>query len=287
VVHGQRGEVGGPAHGALGTREARHGTQQLLASSPRPLSRQLPAAWLAGISCAHVTDKADSSHSSQWRALFDGKGTQGWEMVGPGELKLDNGELVTYGGMGMLWYSKEKLGNCEIRVVFKLSLPDDNSGVFIRIPERPQTPWDAVNKGYEIQIDNTENEWHRTGCLYSLTKAKAIMSPKVGEWSTMLITLDHKRTIVKIDVETICVHSDTPGADDLAQILGVEPRRQRRRADQIAEHHRQLPPFGIGGSRCISGRLHHRSGGRWGAGNGESRTGCDLVLRGVGSGLLK
>ena len=35
------------------------------------------------------------------------------------------------------------------------------------------------------------------------------------------------------------------GADDLAQILGIEARRQRRRTDQIAEHHRQLPPLGV------------------------------------------
>src|SRR6516225_273279 len=35
------------------------------------------------------------------------------------------------------------------------------------------------------------------------------------------------------------------GADDLAQILGIEARRQRRRTDQIAEHHRQLPPLGL------------------------------------------
>ena len=161
--------------------------------------RLIPAAWLIGVSCAHVTDNADNSRSSKWRALFDGKGTQGWEMVGPGELKLENGELVTHGGMGMLWYSKEKLGNCEIRVVFKLSHLDDNSGVFVRIPERPQTPWDAVNKGYEIQIDNTENEWHRTGCLYSLTKAHNLVSPQTGEWATMLITLDGKRTRVEVD----------------------------------------------------------------------------------------
>ena len=40
--------------------------------------------------------------------------------------------------------------------------------------------------------------------------------------------------------------------DDLAQILGIEPRRQRGRADQVAEHHRQLPAFGIGRSRCIA-----------------------------------
>ena len=39
------------------------------------------------------------------------------------------------------------------------------------------------------------------------------------------------------------------GGDDLAQILGIEPRGERGRADQIAEHHRQLPAFGIGRRR--------------------------------------
>jgi len=33
-------------------------------------------------------------------------------------------------------------------------------------------------------------------------------------------------------------------ADNPAQIFGIEPRRQRGRADEIAEHHRQLPPLG-------------------------------------------
>ena len=32
--------------------------------------------------------------------------------------------------------------------------------------------------------------------------------------------------------------------DDLAQILGIEARRKLGRADQIAEHHRQLPALG-------------------------------------------
>jgi hypothetical protein len=200
------------------------------------------AARLAGVSCVHVADNAGRPQSSQWRALFDGKGTQGWEMVGPGELKLENGELVTYGGMGMLWYSKEKLGNCEIRVVFKLSRSDDNSGVFIRIPERPQTPWDAVNKGYEIQIDNTENEWHRMGCLYSLTKAKAIVSPKVGEWSTMLVILDRKRTIVKIDGQLVT--DFTEGGAVPQKTIWYEPDRGLR------------PEFGFIGLQNHGGEAH-------------------------------
>ncbi len=51
------------------------------------------------------------------------------------------------------------------------------------------------------------------------------------------------------------------GADDLAQVLGIKARRQRRRTDQIAKHHRQLPALGLGGSRRTrAGRRRH--GGR-------------------------
>lgn len=146
---------------------------------------------------------AESSIHTSWRTLFNGQNTEGWEMVGPGELKLEHGELVTYGGMGMLWYNKEKFGNCQIRVVFKLADAHDNSGVFIRIPEKPNTPWDAVNKGYEIQIENNGDIWHRTGCLYSLTKAKNVVSAKVGDWNTMLVTLDGKRTITEINGQIV------------------------------------------------------------------------------------
>ena len=35
------------------------------------------------------------------------------------------------------------------------------------------------------------------------------------------------------------------GADQLAQILRVNARRERGRADEVAEHHRQLPAFGV------------------------------------------
>jgi hypothetical protein len=40
---------------ALGTREARHNTGAVLFSCPRPLHRQLPAAWLAGVTVAALT----------------------------------------------------------------------------------------------------------------------------------------------------------------------------------------------------------------------------------------
>jgi hypothetical protein len=56
------------------------------------------------------------------------------------------------------------------------------------------------------------------------------------------------------------------GADQLPQILRVETRRECRRADEIAEHHRQLAPLGLGRRRCIAGSRRH---GRRGAERGD------------------
>jgi hypothetical protein len=80
---------------------------------------------------------------------------------------------------------------------------DANSGVFIRIPEKHEDPWHAVNTGYEVQIDGGlryfHDDYHTTGCLYSLTKARAYPQKPPGEWNTMDITLDDLRTIVFVN----------------------------------------------------------------------------------------
>jgi hypothetical protein len=49
------------------------------------------------------------------------------------------------------------------------------------------------------------------------------------------------------------------GPYDLAHILGIEPRRHRGRADEIAEHYRQLAPLGEGrGGRRSDTKDHCR-----------------------------
>jgi len=152
---------------------------------------------LAVISCK------TGSRVKEWRALLNGRDIEGWRMIGPGELKMESGELVTHGGMGLLWYAKEKFGDCRLRVVFKPTSHADNSGVFIRIPEPPEDPWFAVNHGYEVQIENNGDEWHRTGCLYSISRAKHVVNARVNEWNSMLITLNGKRTVVEVNGELV------------------------------------------------------------------------------------
>jgi hypothetical protein len=155
------------------------------------------APWVAVLAatCA-MTASADNGSTSEWQPLFNGRSLEGWKHVGPGEFVVENGTLKSVGGMGLLWYTGEKFGNAVIRVVYKVS-GDSNSGVFIRIPEQPTEPWMPVNKGYEVQIDDSDDDWHRTGVLYSFTKTLA--QPKTGEWNTMEITLEDERTVVTVN----------------------------------------------------------------------------------------
>ncbi len=148
------------------------------------------------------------AQSAGWKQLFNGKDMTGWEHVGPGGFVIEHDMLKPQGGMGLLWYAPEKIGNAIIRVVFKTVKNDSNSGVFIRIPEEPTEPWMPVNRGYEVQIDNGEDDYHVTGVLYSLTKAMARPQKPPGEWNTMEITLDGPRTIVVLNGEEVTDYSE-------------------------------------------------------------------------------
>jgi len=137
---------------------------------------------------------AASLPGAEWRQLFNGKDLDGWKMVGPGRFVVEDGMLKTEGGMGLLYYTREKFGNCTIRVVFKTASRRANSGVFIRLPEPPPDPWYAVHNGYEVQIDAAGDDWHATGAIYSMAKVTARPQKPNGEWNTMEIVLDGQKT---------------------------------------------------------------------------------------------
>jgi len=130
------------------------------------------------------------------RALFDGKTLDGWGHVGPGSFQIKDSMLVTEGGMGLLWYTREKIGRARLRVVFKLAGKESDSGVFIRIPEKPTEPWMPVNRGYEVEIGDWPDDYSCTGVLYTFTKALARPIHAVGEWNILDITIDGPHTLV-------------------------------------------------------------------------------------------
>jgi hypothetical protein len=166
------------------------------------------------------------AQSDEWKQLYNSKDLTGWEHVGPGGFTVEDGLLKPHGGMGLLWYTPEKVGHAVIRVVFKTVRNESNSGVFIRIPEKPTEPWMPVNRGYEVQIDNSEDDYHNTGVLYSLTHALARSQKPPGEWNIMEITLDGPRTVVTLN--GIKVTDYTEGGAVPPKKKSYEPDRGRR-----------------------------------------------------------
>lgn len=148
--------------------------------------------------------------AAQRKQLFNGKDLTGWSRIPRHEdapkdqqpgFRVENGLLVSLPDAPEddLWYTPGKLGNGTLRVVYKVSDKSANSGIFIRIPEKPKSEDDAINRGIEVQIGDTADDYHTTGVLYSMTQAKAKPSKPAGEWNTMEISMKGPRTVVKLN----------------------------------------------------------------------------------------
>jgi type 1 glutamine amidotransferase len=151
---------------------------------------------LGGIRWATGAAQADCRPENGYTPLFDGSSPDGWKQAGPGSFALaDDGTLTSSGGMGMLWYETREFGSYSLKLDWKLA-GDDNSGVFVGFPASDD-PWSAVNSGYEIQIDATDEPDRTTGSVYGfrsadLAKRDRALNPP-GEWNTYEIRVEGER----------------------------------------------------------------------------------------------
>jgi hypothetical protein len=204
---------------------------------------------------------------SEWRVLpliKDGKVSPDWLMVGYGSMVIDDGALRTESderGLGLFVYKKEKLGDCQIRIVFRAKDAKSNSGVYVRIDdgilkaahknhapakrdkdgrltkeslqifedasEKELGAWYAVHHGYEVQICDGADPGHRTGAIYSLAKSEQAPS-KPTDWRTMIITLRGETIAVDIDDKRVS-EFDAKGKDLPARKQWHEPKREPKR----------------------------------------------------------
>jgi hypothetical protein len=172
--------------------------------------------------------------AAERKQLFNGKNLDGWARIprhegAPADEKrgfiVEKGLLVSIPDAPEddLWYTREKIGNATLRVVYKSSDKTANSGVFSRSPDKPKSEDDAINHGIEVQIDESGDDWHTTGVLYSMTQAKARSSKPVGEWNTLEITMQGPQTIVKLNGTLVT---------DYDGVSPVPPKRGRYEPDR-------------------------------------------------------
>ena len=145
--------------------------------------------------------------------LFNGVNLDGWRQAGAGGFRVENGVLVTEGGLGLLWHSARQFGNFELKVDWKVTKKSDNSGVFVRFPEPTLAdhpggdPRVAIKQGYEIQIDDEGapdgDMIHKTGAIYSVQPPMKIASKHPGEWNTFVIRVEEQIYNVTLNGEPV------------------------------------------------------------------------------------
>jgi hypothetical protein len=132
--------------------------------------------------------------------LFEGSGTTGWRMAGPGGFDLVDGALEARSGMGLLWYAARAFRDFVLDVDWRVTRAEDNSGVFVRFPDPGDDPWAAVHGGYEVQIHDTAPEpIHQTGGIYSFAAPSAIATNPPGAWNHYTIECVGQRYTVVLN----------------------------------------------------------------------------------------
>ncbi len=146
-----------------------------------------------------------------WVALFDGKSLNGWKASeNPSTFKVENEWIVVHGPRAHLFYEglvmNHNFKNFELRAEL-MTTPGSNSGIFIHT-EYQEKGW--PEKGYEVQVNNSQSDWRRTGSLYAIQDVKETFV-KDNEWFTEYIKVEGKNIKVKINDRTVVDYTEPEG----------------------------------------------------------------------------
>ena len=165
--------------------------------------------------------------AAQWKALFNGKNLDGWEVVGDGVWYVMKGGLLVGDrkpnrqpgtGSHQSWlYTQAEYRQYDLSLEYWTRL-GGNSGVSLRDPTRGRysfgKEWDS-NKtpshfGYEIQIMNTEApQKYPTGSVYLFASAKP-GAQKSDDWNLLEIQSRDHLIRVKLNGVDVCEHPGDP-----------------------------------------------------------------------------
>jgi hypothetical protein len=130
--------------------------------------------------------------------------------------------------MGLLWHAAHELDSAyTVRAEWKIYADDDNSGMFIGFPDPGDDPWQPVSKGYEIQIDPTDEPVRTTGAVYSFQApdeaARAAALRPYGEWNVMEVSVDGTQITVRLNGTVINEYtSPHPERSPMTGFVGIQ-----------------------------------------------------------------
>jgi len=172
--------------------------------------------WITGfvmllITGACTTTKQVKSENG-WIDLFNKRSLDGWRASeNPATFSVENGMIVVHGPRAHLFYNgpikDHHFKDFELSVKV-MTTPGSNSGIFIHT-QYQQTGWPS--KGYEIQVNNSQSDWRRTGSLYGIQDVKEV-HVKDNEWFTESIMVKGKRIVIKINDKIVVDYTEPVNA---------------------------------------------------------------------------
>lgn len=89
--------------------------------------------------------------------------------------------------------------------------PGSNSGIFIHTIYQ-DNGWPS--KGYEVQVNNSQSDWRRTGSLYGVDDVREVYV-KDNIWYTEHIIVQGKKITVKINDKTVVEYTEPDNIESL------------------------------------------------------------------------
>lgn len=155
-------------------------------------------------SCS-VSKKANTDN---WISLFDGQSLKNWKVGENAQtFTVENGMIVVNGNTAHLFYDgdiqQHQFKNFELKVDV-MTMPGANSGIYFHTKYQ-ESSW--PKKGYEVQVNNSQSDWRRTGSLYAIQDVKEVYV-KDSTWFTESITVIGKRVVTKINNKTVVDYTE-------------------------------------------------------------------------------
>lgn len=167
-----------------------------------------------------VADEKPKADEEGWISLFDGESLDGWKAnENDTSFTIEDGVILVSGDRCHLFYvgdvNDHDFKDFELKLDVKTE-PQANSGVYFHT-EYQEDGWPA--KGYEVQVNNSQSDWRRTGSLYAV---KDVRETPVGdkEWFEYHIIVKGKDVELKVNGETINKYTEPENPEHLKDTPG-------------------------------------------------------------------
>lgn len=182
----------------------------------------LTALVIAGCQPQSTPDAAPmaTEATGEWISLFDGATLEGWTYnEDTGTFRVEDGVLIVDGPRSHLFYTgpvgNHNFKNFEWKADI-MTMPGANSGMYIHTAFQPDG-WPA--KGYEIQVNNTHDDWRKTGGLYAIDDVREAPA-KDNEWFTQQITVNGNQIVTMVNGKTLITYNEPPNAERPEDMAG-------------------------------------------------------------------